>query len=799
MSRYLAGIATAIAILTLAGCSNHGATQASVLPQSGDVQAFKSSLSLIVEPDPTLGPAQAVGFELQCEQEKDGCLVRIVARDAVRLKSFYCSLSYDGSSLHPVSARPGPALGPASRVLSLARNDTGRLHFGEVIVHPQAEPGFSGDGVLAEIHFSGSGSGLPVQHSASAVPDTYASSSYITWNQGTATLNWYYANQGDYDQNGEVNLADLTPLGIHFGAQGPFAHSTALSVVDGDGNGEINLADITPISLGFTNDCLGGYKVYATVLPSDYPQSPTEAPSIGTLDSLAWASAAGNPGADRLSFQYVVPGPVPNTYYWVRPVSSQAEQGTPSPMVGGNAADMPVIGITNPPASGSGTEADPYIFDPDTAYIFTMNSMSLGDLTTDPSTEYFLSDEKAGVISTSDATLAPSYPFMGALQIWGVYDHMRSMNTIFATVHPYYSWNLNVIDDGGVASNSVGQYCGTTCVDDEPYICYYDGTDKNLKFARWIPPLWPLPGDWQVMIVDAAGDVGEHCSITNMNNIAMITYYDQTQRLLKCAVATTEHPLTTADWAIHTIQDTIEVSGTSFAPIGVLPAVAYSDLGHNHLHYARATNALPSAPSDWVVQELDAWGTSENPALHSVNGKPGLAFTVFPTHQLRYARATSTTPSSDADWLVMTVDAISNVGGVSLNNIEGLQPAILYNDSGADLLKYATGVIDPVAGDAWNVVIADGEGEPSSSLSFTVVNGRFCLAYNEMLDNALHFARTNWPYPTERNWQRTLVDSANGSSGSVSIGAFGPFNAQWPGIAYQDSNEDLRFAFGYHF
>jgi hypothetical protein len=51
---------------------------------------------------------------------------------------------------------------------------------------------------------------------------------------GTYRLDWTYRNAGDYDQNGEVNAADLVPLGRNLGATGPFAPGTAVTA---DGNG----------------------------------------------------------------------------------------------------------------------------------------------------------------------------------------------------------------------------------------------------------------------------------------------------------------------------------------------------------------------------------------------------------------------------------------------------------------------------------------------------------------------------------------------------------------------------------
>lgn len=86
----------------------------------------------------------------------------------------------------------------------------------------------------------------------------------------SATLNWLERHTGDYDVNGEVNIADLTPIGLHF--MESYVDSSSpdyaeLEVVDGDDNTEINIADLTPIGANFSTS-ITGYNVYRTPLSS---------------------------------------------------------------------------------------------------------------------------------------------------------------------------------------------------------------------------------------------------------------------------------------------------------------------------------------------------------------------------------------------------------------------------------------------------------------------------------------------------------------------------------------------------
>ena len=120
-------------------------------------------------------------------------------------------------------------------------------------------------------------------------------------------LVWTERIVGDYDQNGEVNIADITQIVLNFG-NGPSydpaaehagiaywpagdpdnagAQNWRLAAVDGDGNGEVNLADITNIALHFF-ERLDGYRVYrrldgeAIFTMQNSPSNPGAAYTIG--------------------------------------------------------------------------------------------------------------------------------------------------------------------------------------------------------------------------------------------------------------------------------------------------------------------------------------------------------------------------------------------------------------------------------------------------------------------------------------------------------------------------------------
>ena len=106
-------------------------------------------------------------------------------------------------------------------------------------------------------------------------------------------LNWAERALGDYDQNGEVNIGDLTPLGQKFHATvgyasalwpiswwpqglptddggagagnppaaGSGAENWRLARIDGDENGELNISDLTPLAAHW-GERVAGYQVW---------------------------------------------------------------------------------------------------------------------------------------------------------------------------------------------------------------------------------------------------------------------------------------------------------------------------------------------------------------------------------------------------------------------------------------------------------------------------------------------------------------------------------------------------------
>lgn len=276
---------------------------------------------------------EAGGFSLEVKEQAELATAVVRASGVKDLKAVYFTLSYDPLAYSPIEAVPGTLLATMGSPLALTvTKDPGTVVHGQVLANWPEQEGIAGDGIVATFRF-GPADGAPgseSQKSISAVPASDKAKPYLNFNPEASVFRWYYVNPGDYDQNGEVGISDLSPLGANFNAEGPFDVGSALSVIDGDGNGIINIADITPIGANFGNH-IGEWAIYGSHSTDDYPEGNAEPNGAGSrqICNVPFSSAQGG-GGQRKVWEYVMDNPVYGTgYYWLRPVSFGTE-GTPS-------------------------------------------------------------------------------------------------------------------------------------------------------------------------------------------------------------------------------------------------------------------------------------------------------------------------------------------------------------------------------------------------------------------------------------------------------------------------------------
>ncbi|MCB1219291.1 MAG: hypothetical protein H7A35_05405 [Planctomycetales bacterium] len=308
MYRLITLLQASLLAIMLAACGAAGPGP----EQSAGAKEF--SLRVLPESFAMGGSAE---FRMSVERDAERAIVSIEAANAKALSHAYLEIAYDSSQWTAGEADSAGLLG-SEAIHLLAGNGGGRVQYGEL--QPGADPpGVDGSGLLATIEFR---RGAEVRRKPSAVADAQPQ---LSRNARWSILSWYYTNPGDYDQNGEVNIADLTPLGINLGRSGPFSEGQMEYMVDGDGNGEINVSDITPIAVHFGN-LVEGYTLYAGVEGQGYPSEATAANGAGTRNvvSLALADIDNSP-AERKQFRHTDLSPAFADRYWVRAGSSAGE------------------------------------------------------------------------------------------------------------------------------------------------------------------------------------------------------------------------------------------------------------------------------------------------------------------------------------------------------------------------------------------------------------------------------------------------------------------------------------------
>ncbi|HES57940.1 MAG TPA: hypothetical protein ENO21_00755, partial [Firmicutes bacterium] len=147
------------------------------------------------------------------------------------------------------------------------------------------------------------------------------------YNGDQALLEWTEASTGDYDFNGEVNIADIAPVAIYFNRRySPLldnAEELTVYWVDGDKNHEINAADLTPLAINFGNE-VSGYYILRNGVTVKEPDS--EEPRLFGREDADFRL---QPNPLPPHYSAVVEGSTSDSWS-VLPVDSQGNRGTVS-------------------------------------------------------------------------------------------------------------------------------------------------------------------------------------------------------------------------------------------------------------------------------------------------------------------------------------------------------------------------------------------------------------------------------------------------------------------------------------
>jgi hypothetical protein len=477
-------ITASLALLALGSCgtSNLG-TGAPVLDGTGHAVA---GFQLDVMPETYGFGGSADGFALAANPElstDSHLVVDINVTDAQNLKSLYLRLQYDAAHYRAMVVEPTTLMGDKSELLKImALEGPGIMQYGQTLPHQDLQVGFSGSGTVAQISFRREAEPMVKAVLVAPGPSPFSRVSDLSFN-GVDTLTWSFASQGDYDQNGEVNAADLARIAQNLnevspgGLGTPFPYNTAESQIDGGNDGLINGSDLTPIGQNLRKSCLGGFHVFKSASAADAPAAPFIGPNgAGAVElgivQVADAVNLAQGSTQRLSFSFTIAAPAPNDFYWVRAFDEAGAAGIASNVAGGNPAALPALSLVTAAQSGSGTQADPYVFLDTTDYTFQLLDTPGGaDVSTDPNTVFSVTPATAGtfaqnVLNVTDALVGD---FLVTATYNGVQNH--SSSDIYVHVGTIPGGNAPVIDKDPADADWAG-VTGTGADDANAYILH---------------------------------------------------------------------------------------------------------------------------------------------------------------------------------------------------------------------------------------------------------------------------------------------------------------------------------------
>ncbi|MEP0815461.1 MAG: hypothetical protein HRF49_12480 [bacterium] len=280
-------------------------------------------------------------YSLKVSDKKGGKLAEISAIDVIDMRFALFEVRYDASRYSPETSVPGNFLGPDNETVRLVVTSiSGVVYVGIARIGFDQKTGAAGSGELARIFFKNKPfSGNRRTSKAPSETDNRV----LLLADDEVTARFTERNRGDCDNNGEVGIADITPIALNFNESS--GESTAAQNADSDGNGEVGIADITPIALAFLNQ-ISGYRVFRL----ESATAPSAANFVGLAPWQILPRPTGLTGQNpRPSYTFSDPTAAPGVYYAVAPFDSEGNQGVLSNIIQGNQpSGGPLVTINSP-------------------------------------------------------------------------------------------------------------------------------------------------------------------------------------------------------------------------------------------------------------------------------------------------------------------------------------------------------------------------------------------------------------------------------------------------------------------
>jgi hypothetical protein len=341
-------------------------------------------------------------------------------------------------------------------------------------------------------------------------------------------------------------------------------------------------------------------------------------------------------------------------------------------------------------------------------------------------------------------------------------------------------WNSTSIDSVPIK----GGQTSMTMVHSKPFITYYDGASQDLKAAQLFGEMPNDPNQWSVYPLDSVGNVGFYNSVTtSLAGDPMVCYYDSTNKDLKYTCLESS-PYGLKSWSSPIIIDAEGTTG-QYCSIAVVSGAAHSYLVGTPIvsYFHKATDQLRFAWFDgmqWQIHAVDSAGwVGRYTSLKILDsGEPAVCYNLQSgTTSVRYATFYG------FGWRTENVQ-IAQLAGlyVSLEILSSGDPAMSYQDVTNGYLKYTR-----FDGQVWQTDTISDAGIAGYWTSLANVGGQPAISYQEHHGGwKLKYA---WYDGVE--WKSEYVDTSpdSGSQSSLAVSHVD----QLPRISYV-GNDDLRYA-----
>jgi hypothetical protein len=392
---------------------------------------------------------------------------------------------------------------------------------------------------------------------------------------GNYALRWEYRNTGDYDQNGTVGVADITPIAMHFG------HAIGTdgmdAVIHPGPTGSVGVSDVTAIAMNY------GVDVAHYVVTS----SPTETGSYSTYVMSPFSDGVSGSGGWK-EFA-AVSAYDPALWYKVYPEDLSGNPGQEcAPLQVASIGTPPTITGVSPQTGQSGTSFSPvvtYTGDTATYAYWDFGGGGAPDTITNisPTTTLGAAGSYSASVTLTNGAGSDTFNF-----------------TLVVTAAP--TWNTYQL----LSASLVGDFISFSLINGKPALALIEQSTGYLDYMRATASVPASLSDWASNTFadpdNAKWYTGDLSLIEDGLGYPVILAWDSTSGSGEVAVGSSLTPSGAGDWSVSAMAGPIDEVGTLAIVHGQLGATYKTPGG---LYYAETTTYPPASPADWVSTLID--------------------------------------------------------------------------------------------------------------------------------------------------------------------------------------------------